>query len=265
MPTPHRTPPIQSLDRGLVLLEAVAKARRPVSLGELVPVLGIDRSSVFRLANTLGQRGFLAQLPDTKEYTLGPAVWRLASLLPWSEVLARFARDQIAELATRTGETTHLAVREGQQAALIHHQLTERALGCSIGSGHHMPLHGTAIGRALLTDFDRESLAALLGDEPLPRFSPKTLCSLSELADDCRQTRQRGYVVDDEEYLEGIRCIAAPIRDPDGLVVAAVAVSSPVDRLPKRRYAEVGRMVVETAQTIGAKFRFSPQAGNHAK
>jgi len=261
MTTKPRTPPIQSLDRGLILLEAVAKARRPVSLGELVPLLGIDRSSVYRLANTLGRRGFLGQLPDTKEYVLGTAVWRLAGLFPWSEVLTRFARDQVAELAARTGETAHLGVREGQQAALVHHQLTEKPVGCSVGSGHCIPLHCTGIGRALVCDYDLGQLVALLGEGPFPVFNARTTRSAARLAEECRRSRERGFVVDDQEYLEGIRCIAAPIRDPSGEVVAAIGVSAPVERLPERRYERVGRVVMEIAHAIGARLGYpSPAA-----
>lgn len=250
------TPPIQSLDRGLILLEAVAGARRPMSLAELTPVLGIDRSSVFRLANTLRQRGFLSQLPDTKDYVLGSAIWRLANLFPWSEVLARFAREQVAELATRTGETTHLAVREGNQAALIHHQLTGQALGCSLGSGHCVPLHCTSVGRALVADHDLDQLIALLGAEPLPAFNKRTLRSVAALAEECQRTRKRGFAFDDQEYHEGIRCIAAPIRDSSGQIVASIGISAPVERLPKHLCQEMGQLVIRAAGTIGAKLGY---------
>lgn len=250
------TPPIQSLDRGLILLEAVAQARRPVALAELTPVLGIDRSSVFRLANTLKRRGFLSQLPDTKVYVLGSAIWRLASLFPWSAVLAQFAREQVAELASRTGETTHLAVREGAQAALIHHQLTERPLGFSLGSGHCVPLYCTSVGRALLADHDFDQLVALLGEEPLPALNKRTLCSVAALAKECQRTRKRGFALDDQEYHDGVRCMAAPIRDCSGQIVASIGISVPVERLPKHRYEEMGQLVIRVANTIGAKLGY---------
>jgi len=244
---------IQSLDRGLILLETVAEARRPVSLGELTAVLQIDRSSVFRLASTLRQRGFLAQLPDTKSYVLGTAIWRLGSLFPWSEVLAIFAREQVAALAAKTQETTHLAVREGRQAALIHHQLTEQPLGVSTGSGLCVPLHCTSVGRALLIDYDRDRLVALLGDEPLATFNPRTIGAIDALADECQRSRERGFALDDQEYHEGVRCLAAPIRDAGGEVVASIGVSAPVERLPEKRVQEVGQLVMEAAREVGAK------------
>lgn len=244
---------IQSLDRGLILLETVAKARRPLGLDELAAVLNIDRSSVFRLANTLKHHGLLAQLPDTKNYVLGSAVGRMASLFPWSDVLAMFAREQVAALAAQTQETTHLAVREGRQAALIQHQLTRQPVGVSLGSGECVPLYCTSVGRALLIDYDRAQLAALLGDEPLPTFNKRTINSLDALAEECLHSRQRGFALDDQEYHDGVRCMAAPIRDSSGEVVASIGISAPVNRLPEPRIKEIAQMVIEAAHTIGAK------------
>jgi len=159
------TQPIQSLDRGLVLLETVANSRRPVSLSELMPILGIDRSSVFRLANTLKRRGFLAQIPDGKGYTLGSSVWRLASLFRFENVLLQVARPYVDALVANTGETTYVAVREGTQAMLIERQLTAQALGVmGAGSGTGIPLHCTGVGKALIVDFDMIVLSGCSGD-----------------------------------------------------------------------------------------------------
>ncbi len=92
------TVPIQSLDRGLRLVLEVGAAGRPVSLGELTESLGIDRSSVYRLANTLTLRGFFSQSPETKSYTLGPAIWQLASQMRQSNPLLQVAREHMAVL-----------------------------------------------------------------------------------------------------------------------------------------------------------------------
>jgi DNA-binding IclR family transcriptional regulator len=244
---------VQSLDRGLILLETVAKSRHPLGLAELAPVLGIDRSSVFRLANTLKHRGFLAQLPDTKGYVLGSAVWRLASLHPWSEVLAQFAREQVAKLADWTKETTHLAVREGSQAALIDHQLTGQPVGVSTGSGSCVPLHCTSVGKALIADCDHKQLVAIFGKKPLEVLTKRTIHSLDALARDCLRTRERGYALDDEENAAGVRCISVPIRDADGKIIASIGVSAPVQRLPKNRCDVVARHVRQAAEAISAK------------
>ncbi len=152
------TQPIQSLDRGpLSILEFIGQARRPVSVADLTPALEIDRSSVFRLANTLRLRGFLIQLPS-KEYVLGPAVCRLAGSFRWSHGLIQIAREHVAALALTTGETTHLVIREGRQAVFVDHELTAQPVGVSVGNGRCEPLNCTAVGKALIADFDVRSL-----------------------------------------------------------------------------------------------------------
>ena len=246
------TQPIQSLDRGLVLLEAVADAQRPVSLSELTPVLGIDRSSVFRLANTLVRRGFLTQLPDSKRYMLGSSIWRLASLFRFENVLLQVARSHVDALVADTGETTYVAIREGTQAVLIERQLTAQALGVmGAGSGTGIPLHCTGVGKALIADFDHDRLVGLFGEAPLKRFTKRTITTLAALAEACGQTHACGYAVDDEEGHEGVRCIGAPIRDASGEVVAAVGISAPVTRLPREAVKKMGARVVAAAEAIG--------------
>src|SRR6187455_2412291 len=111
----HDTPAIQSLDRGLAILEAVAASARPVPLAQLTDLMGIDRSSVFRLANTLRRRGFLANPNARKDYILGPSIWRLSRNYDWGRMLITFCHEHLKKLALKTGETTHLAVREGKQ------------------------------------------------------------------------------------------------------------------------------------------------------
>src|SRR5215469_13143405 len=117
----RETPSIQSLDRGLLILEAVGKSTEPVSLGRLAALLGIDRSSVFRLANTLKRRGFLANPAAGKDYVLGASVWRLSREYDWSGMLVTIAHQYLQRLAASTGETAHLAVREGRKALFVDH------------------------------------------------------------------------------------------------------------------------------------------------
>jgi IclR family acetate operon transcriptional repressor len=246
------TLPIQSLDRGLAILEIVGQARRPVSVAELTPALGIDRSSVFRLANTLKMRGFLAQLPS-KEYVLGSAIWRLANRFQWSQGFTQIAREQVTALAAKTGETTHLVIQEGRQAVFVDHELTAQPVGVSVSSGRCEPLHSTAVGKALIADCDSRTLSELLGDEPLPAATKRTIRRIAELAKECRRVRKRGFAIDNEEFHEGVRCVAAPIRDASGRIVAAIGISAPISRLSESRCEKVAQAVKRAAAQIGKK------------
>ena len=247
------TPSVQSVERALSLLEAVAMSAEPVPLAHLTQVLGIDPSSVFRLANTLKRRGFLANPNGRKHYVLGPAVWRLSREYDWSRMLITICRDAVKALATRTGETAHLAVREGRQVFFIdHHAAGDQGVIVAGQTGKLMPLHCTAHGKALLADFGLTELKALYGTSPLERYTARTSVSLPDLARACRSVRARGFSADEGEFLEDVRCVAAPVRDRGGLVIGSIGVSAPVTRMFEGRDAVLAQHVRDTAEHINA-------------
>ena len=247
------TPPVQSVERALSVLEAVARSVEPVPLAHLTEVLGIDPSSVFRLANTLKRRGFLANPNGRKHYVLGPAVWRLSREYDWSRMLISICREAVRALATRTGETAHLAVREGREVFFIdHHASGDQGVIVAGLTGKLMPLHCTAHGKALLADFGLAELKALYGTTPLERYTARTTVSLPDLAKACSRVRAAGCSIDDGEYLEDVRCVAAPIRDRASLVIGSIGVSAPATRMSGGRDSVLAQHVSDTAGHINA-------------
>jgi DNA-binding IclR family transcriptional regulator len=245
------TPPVQSVERALSLLEAVAGSADPVPLARLTEILGIDPSSVFRLANTLKRAGFLANPNGRKHYVLGPAIWRLSREYNWSGMLISVCRDAVKALAIRTGETAHLAVRDGREVFFIdHHASDDQGIIVPGQTGKRMPLHCTAHGKSLLADFGLAELKALYGSTPLDRYTPRTCISMPDLAKACASVRIHGYSIDDREYLEDVSCVAAPIRDRGGLVIGSIGVSAPVTRMAESRRIVLAQHVCDTAQHI---------------
>ena len=244
------TPSIQSLDRGLLILEAVAKSTDPVSLAHLAALLDIDRSSAFRLANTLKRRGFLANPSAGKDYILGPSVWRLSRQYDWSKMLATVAHDHLKALAAATNETAHLAVREGRKALFIDHVTTSHVIAISGQTGELVPLYCTSHGKALLADFTEPDLGQLFGGKPLKAYTKNTIQSVRALARECEEIRSQGFATDESEYMDGVRCIAAPIRDRDGAVIASIGISAPAARFPKELEKEYAGRVLAVAGQI---------------
>jgi IclR family transcriptional regulator, acetate operon repressor len=241
---------IQSLDRGLLILEAVAKSREPVVLDQLAELLNIDRSSAFRLANTLKRRGFLTYPSRRKEYILGPSIWRLARPYDWGSTLANVSREHLKKLASAVGETAHLAVREGKRALFIDHATVNQTISVSGQTGELVPLYCTAHGKALLADMSQEDLASLFNNDSLHRYTPGTVTSVDDLAAVCTRIKAQGFATDNAEFLEGIRCVAAPIRDEEGVIVGSIGISAPLTRFPEKRYSVVGKQVREIARQI---------------
>src|ERR1700681_1062636 len=178
-PAGRETQPIQSLDRGLVILEAVANSNDPVSLTELTDLVGIDRSSVFRLAFTLKRRGFLAYPAGRKDFILGPALWRLSHLYDWGTMLIRVSEEHLKQLARRTSETVHLAIREGRNALFVDHVAANHVIAVSGQTGEMVPLHCTAHGKALLSGLELGELRRIFGSGPLPVYTQQTIGTLS--------------------------------------------------------------------------------------
>ena len=244
------TPSIQSLGRGLSILEAVADADGPVALKELTVLLGIDRSSVFRLANTLKRRRFLSLAEGRKQYVLGPSIWRL-SRKQGQGLLTALCRDHLRALSLKTGETSHLAVRDGVHALFIDHCAPPRQVLSVLGqTGEAVPLHCSAHGKALIADLRAADLAALFGQAKLTRHTRRTITSHTRLARACARIRADGFATDDGEDVEELRCVAAPIRDRDARIVASIGISAPVTRFPVSRYPIAAREVTEAARRI---------------
>jgi IclR family acetate operon transcriptional repressor len=244
------TPSIQSLDRGLMILEAVARSRRPVATAELAELLAIDHSSAFRLANTLKRRGFLACPGGRTDYVLGPAIWRLSRQYDWSNMLVRVCREHLKRLAGEAGETAHLAVREGRQALFVDHVTANHVIVVSGQTGESVPLHCTAHGKALLADFGKLQLEALFGAAEASAGAGEAAVSVDRLAEVCRRTKAQGYATDNEEFHEGIRCVAAPIRDKDGAVIASIGISALSARLPESGFRSSGELASRVAREI---------------
>lgn len=247
----RETPSIQSLDRGLLILEAVGKSPEPVTLSQLAAMLDIDRSSAFRLANTLKRRGYLANSSAGREYVLGSSVWRLSRRYDWSKMLASVAHGPLKTLASETNETAHLAVREGRRALFIDHVTSSHVITISGQTGELVPLYCTSHGKALLTDFEERDLVNLFGAKPLKAYTKNTVQSIRSLAEECASIRKRGFATDESEYLEGVRCLAAPIRDRDGAVIASIGISAPAARFAREREREVAEKVLTVATQIG--------------
>jgi len=136
---------------------------------------------------------------------------------------------------------------------IVDHQIPAGQVVSVAGqTGEYAPLHCTAHGKALLADCDRCALTDLLGGAPLHVYSRRTVKSVTRLARVCAQVRRDGFALDDGEYIEEVRCLAAPIRDPHGEIIGSVGISSPVTRLPTRAIARAAAEVKKTAAAISA-------------
>ena len=165
-------------------------------------------------------------------------------------MLVRVCREHLKRLAGKAGETAHLAVREGRRALFVDHVTTNHMILVSGQTGESVPLHCTAHGKALLADFEKPQLKAVFGATQLTAGAGKSVVSLDRLAEVCHRTKAQGYATNNKEFHEGIRCVAAPIRDKDGAVIASIGISAPSARFPEQRFSAGGELASEVAREI---------------
>jgi DNA-binding IclR family transcriptional regulator len=254
----NQLPLIQSLDRGLAIIQAVAHAKEPVTLGELAELLDIDRSSAFRLAHTLRRRGFLSCPPGRKDYILGSAMWTLSRQYNWNNMLVKVAHDELKLLAAQINETAHLAIREGKSALFIDSAHAKNVIAVAGQTGELVPLHCTAHGKALLADADERELRAQFGAGPLQMFTRTTITTIKALARECATIREQGYAIDESEYALEMRCIAAPIRFGND-IVGSIGISAPSQRFSKGMYPEYAEKVCGVATRISSTLNQSAE------
>jgi DNA-binding IclR family transcriptional regulator len=246
---------IQSLDKGLILLELLEQAETELSLNDLFKTLKWDRATILRLLETLSRRGYVMRSPETRRYSLGYRVLSLSQSVAKNLDVQAISRPHLIELARETGETAHLAVAVDDRMIFVDRALGSHTVTVNTRVGERVPLHCTAIGKAYLAFGEGPGLAESLSD-PLPPGGPRAFQRRSDLLADLEKTRVRGYSVDMEEFLEGVRCVAAPIVNSEGRTEAVIGISAPKARMSAREIAE------KAGQVVACSKRISDQLGH---
>jgi IclR family pca regulon transcriptional regulator len=242
---------IEALGRGLQILEAFSDTSPSLSLTEISSTVGMGKSTVFRFAYTLERLGYLTRDPDTKRYRPGVQVLRLGFAALSSTGLRRSAQPHLKALREASGETTNMTIRDGTEVVYIARNRTQQIISINLHLGSRLPVYCTSMGKAQLLDLSRDELCSLLGEGPYRVLGPNTITTLDALVAELDKVRQQGYAVNDEELAAGLRSVAAPIRDCDDTIVAAINISVPRARVTRQRLETVlAPLVRETARNI---------------
>ncbi len=217
---------VQSVDRALDLLEALARSGGPVGVGELAALTGLPQGTAHRLLRSLRARGYVRH-DVARKYSLGAAAFRLGDAAQRS--LAHSARPYLATLVDYAGETANLSVLEGDDVVYVAQVPSPHTLRMFAEVGRHVPAHSTASGKVLLAALPAEQAVALVRRAGLPALTPNTLTEPAALLEELDLVRDRGWAVDEGEHELGVRCVAVPVgRGAD--VLAALSLSGPGER-----------------------------------
>jgi DNA-binding IclR family transcriptional regulator len=243
----HKT--IQSVDRAVRILKALGQHPGRLGLSDLADRVGLAKTTVHGLLRTLQEHGLVEQHLDTDKYQLGPELLQLGnSYLDLSELRSRsLAWSEL--LATRIGEAVRVGVPNSESVLVIHHVFRPDTTLQVLEVGSLLPLHATALGKALLAYLD-EAFVEDVVTGPLPRLTGHTHVSAAALRRELATIREVGYAVEREEAVLGEGGVAAPIFDRRG-AIGAVGVAGPKEHLLRRnRLPDVAAAVTETARGI---------------
>lgn len=229
--TAPRTQSVPALERGLLILEHLAKSRRGVTLSHLTEKLELPKSTGHALLLTFQRCGYVQRDEETGRYRLGFRLHALANMALCGISLRGHAAPLLYQLMQNIGLTVHLAILEEGEAILIDRIEPPGAPRLATWVGKRMSLHCTALGKALIARLPEPELDDMIRRQGLIRYNENTIASMKKLRMACDNVQKLGYAIDDEEEEIGVRCIGAPVCNDKGEVVAAISISGTKDQL----------------------------------
>ncbi len=242
---------VKSLVKALRILELLAEGGQAFyTLTELSRGLRLHVSTVHRLLVNLVRQGFVEPDPATGGYRLGFRVLRMGLKVLDQLDFRRVADPLLRELNRQTQETVHLAILRDNRAISIEKYGSPQPMGLTAPLGGILPLHCSGVGKALLAFQSDDHAKGLVEAEGLERYTQHTITSVAQLRKELARIREDGYSVDNEEAVDGLRCVAAPIFDHTGNVVAAFSVAGPATRVTAARVPALSKLVKDTSRQI---------------
>lgn len=249
---------VQSVERALSILEYLAEEKRACGITEIGNAVSLHKSTVHRLIKTLVNKGYIEQEIDSDKYSLGNRVLFLAGSVLDRMDVRNIARPYIVKLSERVNEVVHLSILDGDEAVYI-----DKVEGLRQGSfrmnsqiGKRVPLYCTAVGKVMLSKLEDEEVAKILSHYEMRKYTTNTITDVESFIKELAKTRQLGYATDEMEHEEGIRCIAAPIYDRKGDIVAAISISGPVFYITEERFPYIKIELLNTAENISKQLGY---------
>lgn len=241
---------IRSVDRAIDIIECVAGQNGLLTVDQIVVATGLPKTTAFRLLATLAARRLVERDEQTQTYRLGMLSLVIGARAMGDLDLRRSARPHLEQLVADTGETVHLSILSGDKALCIDKLDASRSMRMASFVGFLDPLHCSGVGKALLAFQDEPTRRQLLDRMQYEPHTARTITDRAGLATQIDEIRARGHAIDDEEIEDGLRCVAAPIRDHSGRVIAAVSISGPTTRVTEESLKTLAGAVEGCAQSI---------------
>ena len=251
---------VQAIERGCRILDHLSVGKQSYSIQDLSLSLNLPKPTIHRILSTLRNFGFVAQDELSREYHLGFRLVELGHTVLDRIDLRKVAEPFIASLSRIVQETVHLVILD--QGEIVYLDKVEevddqRSLRMASRIGMRNYAHSCAVGKVLLATLPDVELDEIIAQKGLQRLTKNTIVHLEELKKHLADVKTQGYAIDDEENEEGIRCVAAPVRNDRGGVIAAISISGPSVRMTEERiHNRLIRQVMKSALQISKKLGY---------
>lgn len=246
----------QSLERGLRVIEAISDSGGAATVSAIARKTELPRSTVHHLLRSLIAIGYLLQEGEAQPYKLAPRLFKLTGRAWTQGQLAEISIPFIEELSLRTGEGTSLAILRDGVVSVVAKRDSEGPVRVVQKVGTVRPIYCTAVGKILAAWLPERELDDILGRIVFERITANTITTPAALKRELARIRANGFAVDKEEHIEGIRCVAAPVRDQSGKVCAALCIVGPKNRFSPRRRKELCGPLLDVAQKLSAQLGY---------
>lgn len=224
--------PIQSLDRAFYIIDIIANSQEPLSLKEITDLSKLPKPTVYRILSSLELWGYVDQ-DGKKGYKLGTKFMFLGSKVQDDLEIREIARPFLKRLNEETKETVFLGIMDKGRSLYVDKLDSHHSVRLFSKVGTRNFLHSTSLGKCLLSGLDDGAVIKVLEKYGMPKITGNTITNPTEMLKQLKFVREQGYAYDEMENEEGVRCIAAPVKDHRGRVIAAVSISGPAQRLTK--------------------------------
>lgn len=216
-------------------LEAVAEARRPLSVSEMSALLNVPQPTAHRIVHALEAEGFLEREPGSRRYAPGGRLIQLSFGVVATSARAAPRRAILEALSKTIGETCNFGIRVGNHLMYLDRVEAAWPFGLRFEPGSRVPLHCTSMGKLFLSFMSPEQRARLLQAAPLHHYTEHTITDPMALEQELIKIREAEVSIDNQEFLAGVVCVAVPVRASNGAVAAGIAVSAPLARMSVKR------------------------------
>ena len=249
--------PIKVLDKTFSILDILFQHGSTMHMTEIAEKLGLYPSTIHRILDTLRHWGYVEQDPKSQKYRLGLKLLELGMAKLHQMDLAREATPYLKELVKQCNETVHLGVLEGGEVLYLAKEESSQTIRMISYVGKRAPLHCTALGKVLLAHLSTEERKKTLGGKVLPSLTENTITDKEQLEKELSKVREQGFALDREENEKDVRCIAAPIRNYQGEVIAALSISSPIFRIDRNAQNNLKEALIETSENISKRLGYN--------